>query len=113
MTTLKVHPMRVRLALALLLLPFAAHAAGDPAIGRKTAATCSLCHGIDGKAKVPDAPNIGGESPIYLERQLKAFRSGERRHEQMSVIAAGLSDQDIKDVVAWYSSIKVEMTLPK
>ena len=105
--------MRAPLAFALLLLPFAAHAAGDPAIGKKTAAMCSTCHGIDGMAKVPDAPNIGGESPIYLEAQLKAFRSGKRQHEQMNVIAEGLSDEDIKDVVAWYSSIKVQMTVPK
>ena len=97
----------------LMLAPAAALAAGDPDAGREKARQCQTCHGIDGMAKVPDAPNIGGESPIYLERQLKAFRSGDRRHEQMSVIAQGLSDEDIADLVSWYASIKVEMSLPE
>ena len=102
---------RILLTLA-LLLPLGAQAAGDPKAGHEKAGMCQTCHGIDGMAKVPDAPNIGGESTIYLERQLKAFRSGERQHEQMSIIAQGLSDGDIADLVAWYGAIKVEMTIP-
>ncbi len=103
---------RVLLTLA-LALPLGAHAAGDPKAGHQKAGMCQTCHGIDGMAKVPDAPNIGGESAIYLERQLKAFRSGERQHEQMSIIAQGLSDEDIDDLVAWYGAIKIEATIPE
>jgi cytochrome c553 len=95
----------------LVLLPGAAYA-GDAAAGRKKAAMCQTCHGIDGVGKMPDVPNIGGESATYLERQLKNFKSGERRHEQMSIVAASLSEDDIANLVAWYSSIKVTMTLP-
>jgi cytochrome c553 len=87
-------------------------AAADAAVGKSKAGMCRTCHGIDGIARQPDAPNIGGESAIYLERQLKAFRSGERKHEQMSIIAAGLSDEDIGDLVAWYSSIKFSVQVP-
>jgi cytochrome c553 len=86
---------------------------GDPAAGRTKARQCAVCHGIDGVAKRPDAPNIGGESEQYLTRQLEAFRSGERHHEEMSIIAAGLSDQDIADLVAWYSSLKLEVRMPE
>jgi cytochrome c553 len=100
------------LALSAWLHPPAA-AAADATAGKQKAGMCRTCHGIDGIAKVPDAPNIGGESPIYLERQLKAFRSGERKHEQMSVIAESLDDADIADLVAWYSSIKVSVTVPQ
>ncbi len=87
--------------------------AGDPAAGRKKARQCQTCHGIDGIAKIPIAPHIAGESQIYLETQLKAFRSGKREHEIMSVIAKGLSDGDIADLSAWYSSIKITATMPE
>lgn len=98
--------------LAMLTVP-AAQAAGDVEAGRvKAQRECSICHGLDGVAKRPDAPNIGGENDLYLEIQLDAFRSGARQHEEMSIIAGGLSDQDIADVVAWYSSLAFEIHLP-
>ena len=55
---------------------------------------------------------IGGESDMYLTKQLEAFRSGERRHEQMSIVAQGLSDEDIADLAAWYASIQFEVRMP-
>jgi cytochrome c553 len=103
----------VALAAALAASPLAGGtAAADAAAGKAKAGMCRACHGIDGVAKQPDAPNIGGESAIYLERQLRAFRSGERKHEQMSIIAGGLSDEDIADLVAWYSGIKFSVQVP-
>ena len=98
-------------ALALASLPQAAEA-GDAAAGRKKARQCQTCHGIDGIAKIPIAPHIAGESEIYLATQLKAFRSGKREHEIMSVIAKNLSDEDISDLSAWYASIKITATMP-
>jgi len=100
------------LLVALQWLPIPSAAAADAAIGRQKAQQCVVCHGIDGAAKTPDAPNIGGESIIYLTKQLEAFRSGERRHEQMSIIAGGLSDEDIADLTAWYASIEFEVRTP-
>ena len=88
-----------------------AHAA-DAKIGHKKAAACQLCHGIDGLAKVPMAPNLAGENEMYLEAQLKAFRSGKRTNEIMSVVAKQLSDDDIANLAAWYSSIKITVTMP-
>ena len=73
---------------------------------------CRACHGLNGVAVAIDAPNIAGDSEIYLERQLKAYRSGERKHEQMSVIAEGLEDADIADLAAWYASIKITARMP-
>lgn len=90
-----------------------AAAAADLAAGKQKAAMCRACHGLNGLATAIDAPNIAGDSDIYLDRQLKLFRSGERRHEQMSVIAGGLSDEDIADLAAWYSSIKVTARMPQ
>ena len=87
--------------------------AGDATLGRDKAKACAACHGIDGVAKLPHVPNIAGESTIYLEKQLKAFRSGERKDEMMSIIAANLTDEDIANVSAWYAAIKIKVTLPE
>jgi cytochrome c553 len=67
----------------------------------------------DGIAKNPDAPHLAGENVEYLMRQLKAFKSGERKHEQMSIIAQGLSDDDAANAAAWYSSIKIKAEMPQ
>ena len=65
------------------------------------------------KPELRAVPNIGGESALYITRQRNAFRSGERRHEQMSIIAAGLGDDDIADLAAWYSSIEFSVRVPE
>lgn len=86
--------------------------AGDAEVGRGMARQCAGCHGIDGVAKRPDVPHIAGESDIYLKAQLEAFRSGDRHHEQMSIIAQGLDDEAIGHLIAWYSSIGFTVTVP-
>ena len=103
----------------LLLLGLVATAAAAPALaadaaaGRQKARQCQTCHGLDGIAKIPIAPHLAGESQIYLETQLKAFRSGKREHEMMSVVAKDLSDADISDLAAWYASIQIKATMPE
>ncbi len=105
---------RLSLALALLLGSACVPAlAADLAAAKAKAKMCAACHGIDGIAKVADAPNLAGNGELYLARQLQAFRSGERKHPQMSVIASGLSDEDIAAVTAWYSALKVSVELPE
>ena len=86
--------------------------AGSMAAGKAKAVKCRTCHGIDGIATIPIAPHIAGESRIYLESQLKAFRSGQRKHDIMSLVAKDLSDEDISDLSAWYSSIKITAEIP-
>jgi cytochrome c553 len=66
---------------------------------------CATCHGPLGISVTPDAPHLAGQPRIYLEAQLKAFRSGQRRHEVMNVIAKPLGDADIADLSQWYASI--------
>ena len=87
-------------------------AAQDVDAGRKVAGQCRTCHGIEGKAAIPIAPNIGGESAAYLDRQLKAFRSGEREHEMMTVVAKNLSDDQIANVAAWYAAQQAKPVPP-
>ena len=99
-------------ALAAIAVTISAASASDPKAGRKKAGACRTCHGIDGIAKIPIAPHIAGESKVYLQTQLKAFRSGKRVHEIMSIIAGQLSDEDISDLSAWYSSITITAPMP-
>jgi cytochrome c553 len=86
---------------------------GDPATGRKLAAQCQTCHGIDGLAKVPIAPHLAGENFTYLQTQLRNYRSGKREHEIMTIVAQTLSDEDIDNLAAWYSSIRISVALPE
>lgn len=106
-----------QLSLSLLLISMGlavtpAHADGEAKVGRKKAQQCAPCHGIDGLSKLPLAPNIAGSPAMYLEKQLKAFRSGERKDETMNLVAKPLSDDDIADLAAWYSGLTVDVTMP-
>ena len=83
--------------------------AGEPAQGRIKANACAVCHGPLGLAILPDAPNLAGQSAIYLAAQLKAYRSGARQHEIMTLMAKPLSDDDIDNLSSWYSSLKVQV----
>jgi cytochrome c553 len=87
--------------------------AADAKAGRALAVKCQACHGIDGIAKIPVAPHLAGESEIYLQTQLKAFRSGKRENDMMTVVAKDLSDKDIINLAAWYSSIEISVKLPE
>ena len=110
----KIRPWIAGALCALTTLVFFSDAfAADPAQGRKLAGQCKTCHGLDGIAKIPIAPNLAGESQIYIENQLKAFRSGKREHEMMSVVAKNLTDQEIADLAAWYESIEVQVKMPE
>jgi cytochrome c553 len=88
-------------------------AADDPVAGRQVAGMCRTCHGIDGFAQIPIAPHIGGEPQEYLEAQLMAFKTGAREHEMMSLVAGGLTAQQIADVATWYAAHEVTATLPE
>ena len=71
-----------------------------------------MCHGTIGISTLPDAPNLAGQPEIYLSSQLRAYRSGERRHEVMTLIAKPLSDDDIANLAAWFSSVRIEAKAP-
>jgi cytochrome c553 len=86
--------------------------AADPRSGKAKSQPCSVCHGATGISTLPDAPNLAGQPAIYLSNQLRSYRSGERRHEIMSLVAKSLSDDDIADLAAWFSSIRIEAKPP-
>jgi cytochrome c553 len=105
-------PARGAVLVFLALLCFAAHGraeAGDAKAGRQKAEVCAVCHGIDGLAKIAEAPNLAGQNEGYLIAQLTAFKAGERKNEMMSIVIQNLSPTDIEDLAAYYSAIEISV----
>ncbi len=102
----------IGLCAAIVLAASPPAAAGDVKAGRQKARQCQTCHGLDGQAKLPDAPNLAGQAEIYLVKTLKDYRSGARQHEMMSLVARNLKDDDIADLAAYYAAIPVTVGPP-
>lgn len=109
--------MKLPSPLPVLLLAAAAMACGaqaaepakpafkaDPAKGQAVAATCQACHTADGSRGLPANPIIQGQHAEYIEKQLTEFKNGKRPSPVMKAMAAPLSDDDIKQVAAFYAS---------
>jgi len=79
-------------------------AEGNVEAGKNKSALCAGCHGVTGLNPSPNFPNLAGQQAQYLIKQLKAFKSGSRVNPTMAPMAATLSDQDMEDVAAYFSS---------
>ncbi|HEY3431881.1 MAG TPA: c-type cytochrome [Rhodocyclaceae bacterium] len=88
---------------------------GDPVLGRKKSETerCQECHGAEGHGQdggtgggESKAPKIGGQHAEYLIKQFRNFRNDERHDNTMAVMSDGVSDRDLADIVAYFSSQK-------
>jgi cytochrome c553 len=97
------------MSVCLLVAGSSVCSAGDVKAGRTKALMCQACHGLDGLSKVPDAPNIAGQTEPYIVAQLQAFKTGVRKNDAMSVVAPSLSDQDIEDLAAYFSAIEINV----
>ena len=73
---------------------------------------CVSCHGADGISTLLDAPHLAGETNIYIDTQLKAFKRGQRTHEIMTEVAAELSETEIREIADWYAAISLEILPP-
>jgi cytochrome c553 len=76
---------------------------GDAEAGQQKSATCAACHGPDGNSSNPEWPVLAGQHPRYIVEQLKAYKSGARRNAVMQGQVAKLSEQDMKDLAAFYA----------
>lgn len=94
-----------------LMTAGAAHA--DVTVGKNKARACAVCHGQMGVSIAADTPHLAGQPERYLAEQLKAYRSGRRAHEVMSVMAKPLTDDDIRDLAEWFSSLTIEVKTPQ
>ncbi len=70
----------------------------------KASQTCVACHGNDGIGIMPEYPNLAGQHAQYLEHALQAYRGGQRKNAVMAGMVAALTDRDIKELAAYYSS---------
>lgn len=99
--------LRIPLGLVLVLATGMAHAqvTGDAEAGKEKSQTCVACHGPDGIGTTPENPNLAGQVPGYIANQLARFKSGARENAIMKGMVAGLSEQDMADLDAYYSSL--------
>ncbi|AVR89114.1 c-type cytochrome [Thauera aromatica] len=96
-------------ALAALLSPVLG-AGGEPGAWQAKLSMCVGCHGIEGYRtafpEVYSVPKLGGQYPEYIVSALKAYKAGERSHPTMQSIAAGLSEEDMAALAAYYGTAR-------
>ena len=82
----------------------AAAAKRDPLqAGKAAAAACGGCHGDTGVSKTPGSPSLVGLDPKYLAATMKAYKTGQRKHDLMKSLVASLSDADVADTALFYA----------
>jgi cytochrome c553 len=79
--------------------------AADVKAGAHKASLCAGCHGTNGVSVSADVPNLAAQKADYLKAQLKAFRAGTRKNPYMNVIAPQLSEEDVDNLIAYFSSL--------
>jgi cytochrome c553 len=102
-------PGRIAAALCLTIITFATTPsparAADIAAGRARAESCGACHGAQGVSAVPAIPSLAGQQDKFLQWQLVFFRTGRRANPIMGPLAASLSDEDVRNLGAYYASL--------
>lgn len=89
-----------------LVLADDAAAAGDVDAGKAQALVCSACHGADGASGIdPTYPNLAGQNAAYLFNQLSMIQSGERQVLLMAGQLIGKTEQNLRDLAAYYASL--------
>lgn len=86
---------------------FAFAQTGNARVGKIKSFSCQRCHGEKGLSNNPNYPNLAGQQEKYLIQALKDYKNGKRKNYEMKSIAIQLSDSNIKDLAAYYSSIKI------
>jgi cytochrome c553 len=84
-------------------------AQGDAAAGQAKSALCATCHGADGNSELSINPKLAGQSAVYLAKQLRDYKSGARANATMAAMVGSLSEQDMLDLAAWFSSQEVTL----
>ncbi len=100
-----VRPLLFAFGLVALFLCCGRASAADVAAGKATAEGCAGCHGADGISHMPLVPSLAGEPDDFVQWQLVFFRVGSRKNEVMGPIAEALSDEEIRNLGAYYASL--------
>ncbi|MEE9343896.1 MAG: cytochrome c [Gammaproteobacteria bacterium] len=94
-------------AMTLMFTPVSGFAAGDAATGKDKAFTCMGCHGIPSYSNVYPTyyvPRLAGQHAPYIVSALQAYKAGQRSHATMKAQASSLSQQDMEDIAAYFST---------
>ena len=91
-----------------------ARAGGDANAGKEKALGCQACHTAPANAPGEPPPHLAGQREGYIARQLKSFKSGDRKQPIMNAIAGQLSDADVENLAAFWSKEPVgsDTTVP-
>ena len=90
-------------SLTLFSLPVVA---ADIAAGKAKAMICASCHGAKGISPTDTVPNLAGQKAGYLAKAIGDFKSGARKNGMMSTVVPMIADADIKNIAAYYASLK-------
>lgn len=101
--TTKGRPALQASAVILFMMVGAAQAA-DMKAGKEKAEICKSCHGPEGISTMPNIPNLAGQTDQYIQYQLVYFRNNQRKNDQMQPMAAGLADNDIRNIGAYIAT---------
>jgi cytochrome c553 len=98
--------LKMLLLAAVVSLPAAqVHAAADVAAGKEKAKVCAACHGENGVSVMPGIPSLAGQQDQFIQWQLVFFRSGRRPNPAMAPLVADLSDEDVRNLGAYFNSL--------
>ena len=103
---------RIFAILLAVLLNSATSFAGDIEAGKAKAVTCLTCHGVGDTVLGVATPIISGQYEDYLIQAMKSYRSGSRNNPVMNSFVNSLSDKDIEDIAAFYSSMDSKLFTP-
>jgi cytochrome c553 len=87
------------------LTEFPAHAADAVAAGKEKAELCAACHGDNGISQTENIPSLAGQQDQFIQWQLVFFRSGSRKNEQMQPIVEQITNEDIRNLGAYFASL--------
>jgi cytochrome c553 len=79
--------------------------AADPASGKEKAEICAGCHGENGISQTENIPSLAGQQDQFTQWQLVFFRGGARKNELMQPIAEQISNEDVRDIGAYFASL--------
>src|SRR5215467_11971389 len=80
--------------------------AADVAAGKaKATEICAVCHGENGISQMENVPSLAGQLDQYIQWQLVYFRAGSRKNEQMQPVVEQLSNDDIRNLGAYFASL--------
>lgn len=94
-------------SMAMLAMAGTTQAAGNAEAGKTKSVVCAACHGVDGNSGVnPMWPKLAGQHENYIIKQVNDFKANKRTEAMMAPMVAPLSDEDIADLAAYFSSQK-------